>query len=213
MSTKLNPEKALIFRIVHRANVPWILGHGMYCRNSTIQDPSYLTIGNPELIDRRQHRAVPTSPGGTLSDYIPFYFTPYTPMMLNIKTGYAGITKVPNEDVVIFVSSLRKLAELGIIFVFTDRHAYLVNAEFYNDVDKLDQIDWQILQNRDFKRDPDDPEKLERYQAEALVHNHIPVEAFMGVVCYTERVHEQLSALVSTQGLKLQVVKQTGWYF
>lgn len=212
MSSKLNADKALIFRIVHRVNVPWILGHGMYCRNSATQDPDYRTIGNPELIDRRQHRVVPIPPGGTLSDYIPFYFTPYTPMMLNIKTGYGGITKVPNEEVVIFVSSLRKLEEMGKTFVFTDRHAYLVNAEFYNDMDNLDQIDWQILQNRDFKRDPDDPEKLERYQAEALVHNHIPVEAFIGVVCYTDRIQEQLSQIVNSNGHNLQVLKRTGWY-
>jgi hypothetical protein len=213
MSSKLNAEKALIFRIVHRDNVPWILGHGIYCRNSAIQDANYRTIGNLELIDRRQHRVVPISPGGTLSDYIPFYFTPYTPMMLNIKTGYGGITKVPNEDVVIFVSSLRNLAKMGRTFVFTDRHAYLVNAEFYNDLDNLDQIDWQILQNRDFKRDPDDPEKLERYQAEALVHNHIPVEAFIGMVCYTDEIKESISQIVNNNGLNLQVIKQTGWYF
>jgi hypothetical protein len=38
MSVNLNPEKALIFRIVHVANVPWILGHGMYCRSAANQD-------------------------------------------------------------------------------------------------------------------------------------------------------------------------------
>lgn len=213
MSDKLNPEKALIFRIVHRSNVPWILNHGMYCRNSTVHDPDYRTIGNPELIERRQHRAVPITPGGTLSDYIPFYFTPYTPMMLNIKTGYGGITKVPNEEVVIFVSSLRRVAEIGCTFVFTDRHAYLVNADFYSDLNNLDQIDWPILQNRDFKRDPDDPEKMERYQAEALIYRHMPVNAFIGVVCYTDRVQEQLSSIVRSNGHDLQVYKRTGWYF
>ena len=213
MSEKLNPERALIFRIVHRSNVPWILEHGMYCRNSTVHDPDYRTIGNPELIDRRQHRAVPIQPGGTLSDYIPFYFTPYSPMMLNIKTGYGGITKVPNEDVVILVSSIHRLFEKGHVFVFTDRHAYLFNTQFYNNIEDLDQIDWQILQNRDFKRDPDDPEKLERYQAEALVYQQIPVEAFLGVVCYTEIVKEALVQFVYAKGLNLQVVKQPGWYF
>lgn len=212
MSEKLNPERALIFRIVHRSNVPWILANGMYCRNSTIQDPNYRAIGNLELIDRRQHRAVPIQPGGTLSDYIPFYFTPYTPMMLNIKTGYGGVTKVPNEDVVIFVSSLHNLSKIGHTFIFTDRHAYLVNANFYNNLGNLDQIDWQILQKKDFKRDPDDPEKLERYQAEALVHSHMPVEAFMGIVCYTETIKEQLSQIVINNGINFQVVKQPGWY-
>ena len=212
MNTKLNADKALIFRIVHRVNVPWILDHGMYCRNSTIHDPNYRTIGNPELIDRRQGRIVPIPPGGTLSDYIPFYFTPYTPMMLNIKTGYGGITKVPNEDVVILVSSLRNIAEQGITFVFTDRHAYLVSAEFYNDLENLDQIDWQILQEKDFKHNPDDPGKFERYQAEALVYNHVPVGAFIGMICYTDRVQEQLSQIVSGNGQNLQVLKRTGWY-
>lgn len=32
MSVNLNPEKALIFRIVHADNVPWILDHdGLHC--------------------------------------------------------------------------------------------------------------------------------------------------------------------------------------
>ena len=56
MSASLNPEKALVFRIVHRDNVPWILEHGLHCRNSPVQAPSYRTIGNPDIIDRREHR-------------------------------------------------------------------------------------------------------------------------------------------------------------
>lgn len=120
---------------------------------------------------------------------------------------------VPNEDVVIFVSSLHKLAKMGITFLFTDRHAYLFNAEFYSDLGCLNQIDWRILQERNFKRDPDDPEKVERYQAEALVYNHIPIEAFIGAVCYTEKVKDSVLQAAGNNGLDLQVIKQTGWYF
>lgn len=213
MSLNLNPDKALIFRIVHKDNVPWILANGMYCRNSHVHDPNYKTIGNPELIDKRQHRVVPISPGGTLSDYVPFYFTPFTPMMLNIKTGYCGITKVPNEEVVFFVSSIHRLSEMGRPFVFTDRHAYLVSAEFYNDVDNLDQVDWLLLQSRDFRRDPDDPGKLERYQAEALIHDHLPVESFIGVVCFTDKLQDQILKFVENNGVNLEIKKITGWYF
>lgn len=212
MSEKLNPQKALIFRIAHRCNVPWILEHGMYCRSSDVQDPNYCTIGNPELIDKRRNHPVPVLPGGTLGDYIPFYFTPYTPMMNNIKTGYGGITKVPNEDVVIFVSSLHNLADQGRTFVFTDRHAYLASAEFYSDLERLDRIDWKILQTRDFKRDPDDPGKFERYQAEALIYNHMPLESFLGLVCYTEGVKDHLLHISSSNGFNLNVIKETRWY-
>lgn len=212
MSEKLNPTKALIFRITHRANVAWIFKHGMYCRNSPKQDPEYRTIGNPELIFKRASRDVPINPFGTLSDYIPFYFTPYSPMMNNIKTGWGGVTRVPSEDIAIFVSSIHTLANQNRTFVFTDRHAYLAGAEFYNNTDRLDQIDWQILQNRDFKRDNDDPGKFERYQAEALIYDHMPLEAFIGVVCYSDDVRDELIQLASENRVQLKIITQKGWY-
>lgn len=213
MSEKLNPQKALIFRIVHRDNVPWIFSHGMHCRNSSVQDPNYRTIGNLELIDRRQYRVVPIHPGGTLSDYIPFYFTPYSPMMYKIKTGHGGIPRVPNEEIVIFVSSVHTLESKGLQFTFSDRHAYLQTAMFYNHTSHLDEIDWKLLQKKDFKRDPDDPGKVERYQAEALVHRYIPVTAFIGVVCYTDKIRELLQDLANRTEVNLKVVKEPRWYF
>lgn len=101
------------------------------------------------------------------SDYVPFYFTPFSPMMYNIKTGWGGIRQRNNDEIVIMVSSLRTLQTRKIPFLFTDRHAYLVAAQFYSDVARLDQIDWDMLQRRDFRNDRDDPSKKERYQAEA----------------------------------------------
>ncbi len=67
-------------------------------------------------------------PGGTLSDYIPFYFTPFSMMMYNIKTGYGSVRQFPNSEIVIMVSSLRGLAEGGVSAVFSDRHAYLLEC-------------------------------------------------------------------------------------
>ena len=36
-SASLNPQKALIWRIVHRDNIPWILDNGLHCGNSLVQ--------------------------------------------------------------------------------------------------------------------------------------------------------------------------------
>ena len=88
--SNLCPEKALVWRIVHRDNVPWILDHGLHCANSGVLDPFYVPIGNGELIDKRKTWPVPVAPGGVLGDYVPFYFTPFSPMMLNIKSGRAA---------------------------------------------------------------------------------------------------------------------------
>jgi ssDNA thymidine ADP-ribosyltransferase, DarT len=213
MSKDLNPEKALIFRIVHQDNLPWILRNGLHCKNSSTTDPNYINIGNSELIDKRSHRKIPHHPGGTLSDYIPLYFTPFSPMLYNIKTGYGGIRRRSNGEIAILVSSLHNLSAKNVPFLFTDRHAYLALAQFYADLAKLDQIDWSLLQKRDFRRSDEDPGKLERYQAEALVHRHMPTSALMGVVCHSQGDVSGLTKLVEECGLTLQVIARPGWYF
>lgn len=181
----LNPKKALIWRIVHRDNVPWILDHGLHCGNSQIKSPTWVNIGNPDLTESRATYPVPLPPGGFLNDYVPFYFTPFSVMMRNIHLGL-GVKRRPNEEIVILVSNMWRLQELGVSFLFTDSHAYNTWAIFYSDLADLDKIDWPLLQRRDFKRDPEDPAKFERYQAEALVFEHLPIQGILGIVCSTD---------------------------
>jgi hypothetical protein len=209
---ELTPEKALIFRITHIENVPWILANGLHCCNSTCRDPNFRQIGNPDLIEKRANRRVPIAPGGTLSDYVPFYFTPYSPMLLNIKTGY-NVPMTPMPDIAILVTSLHKVVEEGLSFVFTDRHAYLEAAQFCGDLQELDCIPWEGLQQRDFKRNPDDPAKFERYQAEALVHRVLPVSALLGIACYDSSEISSISNEVARLSLGTRVVEKRDWYF
>jgi hypothetical protein len=213
VSNNLNAQKALIFRILHRSNVPWMLDHGVHCGSSLIRDPNYVSIGNAELIAKRTSRSIPVHPHGTLEDYVPFYFTPYSPMLLNIKTGYNGITRRANEDIVILVSSLHRLRELHCPFVFSDRHAFLNTARFSADIADLDRIDWKILQERDFKRDLNDLPKMDRYQAEALVFRRLPVEALLGAACYNGTAGAELEAEIKKRSLNLRVLVQPSWYF
>lgn len=209
----LNPEKALIWRIVHRDNLPWILDNGLYCGNGEVKAPAWVNIGNQELIDKRACHSVPLQPGGLLNDYVPFYFTPFSPMLRNIHTGWGGIKKRPNEEIVILVSSLRHIAGLGLPFLFTDSHAYYQWADYYSDLADLHKIDWPLLQRRDFKRDPDDPAKFERYQAEALIHQHLPVGGLLGIMCYTEPLKQCIEQEIQARNLNLPVYVRTGWYF
>jgi len=209
----LNAEKALLWRIVHRDNLPWILDHGLHCAHSGQLDPNYVEIGNHRLIGHRTSRSVPIAPGGTLADYVPFYFTPFSPMLLNIHTGQNEVARRSNEQIVILVSSIPLLRERGLPFVFTDRHAYLQTARFYNDTADLDVIDWNLLQHRDFRRDPDDPAKMERYQAEALVYRHVPLGALRGIMCYNQPVMQTIQTELNTRGLDLRVYDRPRWYF
>jgi hypothetical protein len=105
------------------------------------------------------------------------------------------------------------LEENGARYVFTDRHAYLHTARFFSDRGDLREVDFGLLQRRDFQRDPEDPEKVERYQAETLVHEQMPVSALLGVACYTHDVKQEIGAAMAEQGISLKTVVRPGWYF
>lgn len=210
--SNLNPEKALIWRIVHRDNLPWILDNGLHCGNSKIKDPSWVSIGNSELIDKRANHPVPLPPGGVLNDYVPFYFTPFSVMMRNILSG-RGVKQRDKDEMLILVSSMHQIVKQGLPFLFTDCHAYYQWANYYQDLKDLDKVDWPLLQSRDFKRDIEDPEKFERYQAEALIHSHCPVSGLLGIFCYTEKLKSNIEHEITKKALSLKVYARPDWYF
>jgi hypothetical protein len=210
---ELTAEYARIFRITHIANLPSILANGVPCKNASSDDDKFIQIGNPDLILKRGNRVVPIPPGGTLNDYVPFYFTPFSPMLYNIKTGWGGIPQRPMREVVQLVSSLHDLDRHRVRFVFTDRHAYLQTAEFFGDIVDLGRIDWKILQTRDFTRDPNDPGKFERYQAEVLVYQHVPIGALNGIVCHGPQEETTVLQLVQNAGVQIAVAARPAWFF
>jgi hypothetical protein len=213
MSNFLTPANAFIFRIVHIDNMEWILDNGLHCQNSDTQDPDFEDVGHKEIIGRRKKRTVDVEPSGTLSDYIPFYFTPWSVMLYNIVTGHNVPQKTPDE-IIMLVSKLSIVKEHKIPFVFTDSHALLASARFFNKIADLETaVDWEVLKKKDFKRDNEDPGKLERYQAEALVYQHLPLSAFGCIACATEGTTKKITAMVEKRNLCIKVITKPEWFF
>lgn len=209
----LNPENAFIWRIVHCDNLPWLIENGLHCANTTVKCDAWITIGNKELINKRGSKLVPIKNRGTLNDYVPFYFTPFSPMLYNIHTGFNGITRVNNENIVILVASLKVLAKSDTSFVYTDMHACSAYVNYYSDLADLSHIDWAILQRRDFQRDNNDPQKVERYQAEALIYQTLPINKLKAIVCYSDSVKQKIENWLTMHNVNVQVVVREGWYF
>lgn len=210
----LTPERALIFRVTHMANLPWVLEHGLVCQNSPVKDPNFVRIGNDDVILKRLNWPVPIPPGGVLADYVPFYFTPRSIMMLNIITGYGEVPRLPATDLVILASSLPAVAKAGVRFVFTDSHARLSTARFSASLDDLESlVDWNLLKNSDFRHNPDDPGRKERYQAEALIHGTLPAQALTGLACSASNQVPGLEVQAASRGLSLKVIAKPEWFF
>jgi hypothetical protein len=134
-------------------------------------------------------------------------------MLLNIRTGYNGVTKRSNEEIVVIVSSATEMAKNSVNMVFTDRHASAMAAWKATYAEVANLLDWDILQRHDFSRDDAYPDKRERYQAEALAHRHVPVEALLGIGCCSYAVAEAVSAQVKQVQPAMRIVTRENWFF
>ena len=69
------------------------------------------------------------------------------------------------------------------------------------------------LMRSDFERDNNDLGKGERYQAEALVHNHVPLAALRGIACCNAEEVAKVNAQTEAAGIALAAAARPGWYF
>ncbi len=187
--------------------------NGIHCPNSPVQDPDFVQIGFPDLIEKRMDREVPVKPYGTLADYVPFYFTVRSPMLYVIAMGNdPEVIKTPQEEIIYLVSTVEKLNELGVLHVFTDRHAKLSYANFYNNYEDLGKLDWGIIRSDKWGQQYG-PERKEIKQAECLVYKKMPIEAIIGIGCKEERIYNIVEEMVKHNKTKITVKIKQDWYF
>ena len=206
-------KQTLIYRITHYKNLPFILQNGIHCPNSDIQNPDFIQIGFPSLISKRDNRPVPVEPFGTLADYVPFYFTPKSPMLYVITMGnHPEVIKTPPEEIIYIVSSIERLEELKIKYVFTDRHAKLAYAQFYTKYSDLKKLNWDIIKDDKWGTQYG-PEKKEIKQAECLIYKYLPLSAIIGIGCKTEGLYNIVKTMIQTSKQKIIIKIKPEWYY
>jgi hypothetical protein len=113
-----------IFRFIHIDNLQGYLERGgLHAPNHCPDDGRlYRTIHNEEVQDKRHVTRIPCGPGGTIHDYVPFYFGYLSPMLLNLKTG-----RVPGYD-------------SGAGFVFSNGHGLAMFTDWFDNLANLDKV-------------------------------------------------------------------------
>ena len=203
MSTTSYMQRHL-FRMLHIDNLERILLDGMYAPNAKF-DPEYVNIGDEVLIAQRGEFNVPIEPGGVLSDYVPFYFGGCSPMLLNIKTGYRGIQKRSQSEIIYLCTHIETIVKDCPEWCFTDGHAKDKLTTYYNQVDGLSQIDWDIVTSKYWGSTPDDPDKMRRKQAEFLVRTYVPTVCLSGVIVHDDAAGDKSNEIMNRVGIILPI--------
>ncbi len=139
----------------------------------------------------------PAARGGTLLDYVPFYFGPRSPMLYQLETGWVPGYSEGHLPMVYLVASAHDIAAAGIGFVFFDGHALTEMSLGFDTLDDLPRVDWSAVHARRWAGPGIDPDLQRRKQAEFLVHREMPWTAIRGLIVLDDGMKRRIEALLA----------------
>lgn len=203
----------MIIHMTHIDNLPGITAGGLVATSALqAHGAEYASIAYNSIQQQRAAKAVSCGPGGSLHDYVPFYFAPRSPMLYTIHRG-----NVPcqggQENIVHLVTTAQHVAGRGFGFAFTDGHGIMAYTQFFDDLSNLGEVDWPLMTARYWHDTDADGDRKRRRQAEFLVYCGLPWTDISHIVVRSVERQQQVSAIISSCVHKPQIVVQPSWYY
>lgn len=172
--------------MTHIENIPHVLQYGITHSTSANANPDFVPIGDGSLIVARNNFLL--NNGRRLGEYIPFYFGVRTPMLYVVQNGFNMVALTPAQNIVYCVSSVQKIMDLQLDFVFTDGHAVDGFSSQFTaaDIQNIDILLDKNAINARYWRDENDLDRKRRKEAEFLVLGDIVQEGILGFITYNE---------------------------
>lgn len=211
------PNPTPILRFLHIDNLPVVLQRGSlhapnFCPNDGLV---YKTIHNLDIQNQRRVQPIPCGPRGVIHDYVAFYFGYLSPMMLQLKTGrVAGYTE-GQEPLIYLVSDAQTIQTAGMNFVFSDGHGIATYTQWFDDLAQLNNVDWDMVNQRYWTDNINDMDRQRRKQAEFLVHQDCGWSLVQEIVVIDDTVKTRVDAILARypRNLSRPVRVQRDWYY
>ncbi len=100
------------------------------------------------------------------------------------------------RPVVYLQSTIEAVRNAGLGWVFTEGHADMQFTDFFDDLEELSKIDWNLMKAKYWNDTNDDPDRKRRRQAEFLVHDFFPWELVSYVGVYDGDIAETVGGII-----------------
>ena len=208
------PRPTPLYHFTHIDHLATIITQGLRCDNLARENLLQVEVGQPGIKEQRRRRWVMCGKGGTVGDYVPFYFAPRSPTLSAIVKGRVRDYDGGQDPLVYLETTVERLVELQLRPVFTDRNAAQRIVRFTNDPQDLEElVDWDLMKARMWKNTDEDKDRRDRRMAECLVHHRVPWAAFSGITARTETTAQQARLVLGQVGVQCGVTVSPGWYF
>lgn len=203
--------------MVHIDNLAVLLHRrGLHAPNHIPQDGLiYRSIHQVDIQSDRAHKQIPVGPRGAMLDYVPFYLGARSPMLFRLKTGTVPSFQENQDRIVYLVSAAQKIHGNGLPFVFSDGHGLTRLTEWFDELARLDGLDWETINSRFWKNQLNDNDRQRRKQAEFLVHRFCPWPLIEEIGVRNSRTKDEAEKILSSrQEVHCPIVRvRPNWYY
>lgn len=204
------------------ANLPAIIqAGGLWCdRVREMKRLPAVGIAHQHIKDRRKRRPVrsldfqPKGAGGTLWDYVPFYFAPRSPMLYTIHQGNVGGYSAGQRPVVHLETDVNRLRQERRAYAFSNGHGDMTISDFSDDLNCLQTfVDWSVMQGDYWNDTAEHPDRKRRRQAEFLLHEFAPWTCIRKIGVLDRHIAAEVRDLCSGGTFLPEITVERGWYY
>jgi hypothetical protein len=186
---------------------------------------NYQNIAHGGAQSSRAGRSVIDPPGGTVHDFVPFYFAPRSPMLFSINSGNVAGCDLRQADILHFETTVEAVTSASGDIVFYDRNATLRYSEAFNDLALLpSKVAWDLITEspsldgycRYFQNNFNNAryvDRMERRQAEFLVKHRVALTCMTRIGVINHAKAQIVGEVLVKSGIHLPVEVKTDWYF
>lgn len=171
-------------------NLKDIITNGLLSTN--LKDSKGIThenIANTDIQNRRSTMKINCGPKGVVHDYVPFYFTKRSPMLL----GVVKKKNVDQESIIYLAVPIKYIENESVIF--TNASANTNTApKFYDNPSNLDELNWEVIDN--WVWNPKNESLRQQKMAELLIHNEIKIEKIAHIITWDEDKKREVDLLL-----------------
>lgn len=134
-------------------------------------------------------------------------------MLYAINEGGVEGYESGQEPLVHLVTKVQLIEDANLDFAFSDRHAVLTYANFYDDVASLGEVDHDLMQARYWYDTDRYPQRKERRQAEFLVYDFFPFTLIGAIGVINESMKEETERCCDELDEPPPVIVREQWYY
>lgn len=217
-----------LFHITAIANLPDIFANGTLLSKSVVATKkiNYANIAHQGAQGARAGKQAPNPPGGSIHDYVPFYFAPRSPMLSAINNGRVTGCDLRQTDIVHFETTIDLVLKHGQPFVFYDRNATKSYSTPYTDLVHINAIAWDLITEspsipfdgyckfwQDVPSNPRYVDRMEKRMAEFLVKASVPMSAITRIGVCNQAKHTEVQQIATAHNITIPIIVMPNWYF